>query len=182
MSSAEHERWVERARAVRIETEVGRRGIKLNGNGHERAGPCPKCGGDDRFSINTTKGVWHCRGCDRGGDVTELVEHLDGTDFLHACERLTGEPPPRANGRARSAAAREVKVAEYLYHEETGNVVSAQERVEYQNPDGTFVLKDGKRKKKFIQKRPDPDRPGKWIKKITDDNGNPVVPIVPYRL
>src|SRR5262249_21666238 len=69
-----------------------------------------------------------------------------------------------------------------LYHEETGNVVSAQERVEYQNPDGTFVLKDGKRKKKFIQKRPDPDRPGKWIKKITDDNGNPVVPIVPYRL
>jgi hypothetical protein len=75
-----------------------------------------------------------------------------------------------------------VKVAEYLYHDETGNVVSAQERVEYQNPDGTFVLKDGKRKKIFRQKRPDPDHPGKWIKKIKDDNGNLVIPIVPYRL
>jgi DNA primase len=182
MSSAAHEGWVGRARAVRIETEIERRGIKLIGNGAERAGPCPLCGGDDRFSINIQKQVFNCRGCDKGGNVIELVRHLDGVDFLHACERLTGEPPPRPNGKARIAAPKEVKVAEYLYHDETGNVVCAQERVEYQNPDGTFVLKDGKHKKSFRQKRPDPDRPGKWIKKITDDSGNPIVPIVPYRL
>jgi hypothetical protein len=61
-------------------------------------------------------------------------------------------------------------------------VVFATERVEYRNADGTFVLKDGKHKKMFRQKRTDPDRPGKWIKKITDDKGNLIIPIVLYRL
>jgi hypothetical protein len=49
-------------------------------------------------------------------------------------------------------------------------------RCEYQYPDGSFVLKDGKRKKKFKQKRPDPDRPGKWIGNVDG------VRIVPYKL
>ena len=61
-------------------------------------------------------------------------------------------------------------------------MVAAVERIEYQNFDGTFVLKDGKQKKIFRQKRSDPDRPGKWIKKVTDSDGNPLVRIVPYRL
>ncbi len=59
-------------------------------------------------------------------------------------------------------------------------MVAAVERIEYQNFDGTFVLKDGKQKKIFRQKRSDPDRPGKWIKKVTDSDGNPLVRIVPY--
>ena len=37
-------------------------------------------------------------------------------------------------------------------------------------------MKDGKRKKTFRQKRPDPDRPGKWIWNIEG------VPVIPYRL
>jgi len=45
------ERWIDQARAVPIESELARRGIKLNGK-VERAGPCPRCGGDDRFAIN----------------------------------------------------------------------------------------------------------------------------------
>jgi hypothetical protein len=47
--SAAFDAWTERARAVRIEAEIERRGIKLRG-GSERVGPCPKCGGEDRFS------------------------------------------------------------------------------------------------------------------------------------
>jgi hypothetical protein len=31
--------------AVRIVDEIARRGIRLNGRGPERCGPCPKCGG-----------------------------------------------------------------------------------------------------------------------------------------
>ena len=46
--------WVEQARAVSIECEIERRGIKLRGE-IDRCGPCPKCGGTDRFSINTKK-------------------------------------------------------------------------------------------------------------------------------
>jgi hypothetical protein len=78
------------AKAVRIEDEVARRGIKLVGRG-ERVGPCPVCGGRDRFSINVKKQVWNCRGCAKGGDVVDLVQHLDGVDFKVAVVTLAGD-------------------------------------------------------------------------------------------
>jgi Toprim domain-containing protein/CHC2-type zinc finger protein len=81
---------IERARAMRIEAETERRGIKLRG-GHDRCGPCPSCGGVDRFAINIQKQVFLCRRCDAGGDVIDLVQLLDGCDFRKAVERLTGE-------------------------------------------------------------------------------------------
>jgi hypothetical protein len=85
---------VERARSVRLEDEVARRGIKLKRvSSIERAGPCPKCGGTDRFSINTRKAVWNCRHCNHGGDVIALVIHIDGVSFSEAVERLTGQRP-----------------------------------------------------------------------------------------
>jgi hypothetical protein len=87
--------WLNKARAVPIEQEIERRGIQLNGGKVERCGPCPRCGGADRFSINTRKGVWNCRGCDKGGDVIALVEHLDGVDFIAACTTLAGSRPKR---------------------------------------------------------------------------------------
>src|SRR5262249_23942898 len=83
--------WIAQARAFRIEDEIARRGIKLNGRGPERYGPCPKCGGTDRFAINTSQQVWNCRGCQRGGDVITLVKHLDRCDFTTALETLTGQ-------------------------------------------------------------------------------------------
>jgi hypothetical protein len=44
---------VERARAVPIQEEVARRGAKLGRRGrHSFVGPCPVCGGDDRFAIS----------------------------------------------------------------------------------------------------------------------------------
>ena len=98
--------WVNKARAVPIEHEVERRGIELKRVGVERVGPCPVCGGDDRFSINIKKGVWNCRGRAAGGDVIELVKHLDGVDFLAACTTLAGEPPPKPNGKDRDGKPR----------------------------------------------------------------------------
>jgi len=99
MRSPDWDNWVANARAVRIEDEIARRGIKLNGGTVERCGPCPRCGGDDRFSINTRKQVFNCRGCGAKGDVIALVELLDATNFVHAVETLTGEPPPKVNGK-----------------------------------------------------------------------------------
>ena len=96
MRSFAWDNWVAKARAVRIEHEIARRSIKLNGGTVERERPCPKCGGDDRFSINTTKQVFNCRGCGIKGDVIALVEALDNVDFSHAIETLTGEPPAQA--------------------------------------------------------------------------------------
>jgi hypothetical protein len=81
---------VDAAKATRIEDEVARRGIKLAGRG-ERVGPCPVCGGRDRFSINVKKQIWNCRGCARGGDVVDLVQHLDGITFKDAVKTLAGD-------------------------------------------------------------------------------------------
>jgi putative DNA primase/helicase len=160
--SAAFDDWVAKARTIKIEDEIARRGVKLNG-GIDRCGSCPKCGGDDRFSINVKKQVFHCRGCDTGGDVIALVEHLDDCDFISACTKLTGEPPPKPNGGNRGAAPKKITTAIFEYCDESGAIVYAIERTEYQNVDGTFVLKDGKRKKTFRQRRPDPEHPGEWL-------------------
>jgi predicted DNA-binding protein (UPF0251 family) len=168
--------WTAKARAVSIQNEIERRGVKLRGH-TERYGPCPKCGGDDRFSINVAKQLFNCRGCNVGGDVIALVEHLDDCDFIAACTTLTGEPPPKANGKDRGATPKKVTAATFEYQNESGAVAYAIERVEYLKADGTHVLnKDGKRKKAFSQRRPDPDRPGSWLWNVDG------VAKVPYRL
>jgi hypothetical protein len=168
--------WIERARAVPIEQVTERRGIKLTKRGKEQEGACPVCGGNDRFSINPEENVWNCRGCQKGGNPIDLEMHLNGGDFNAAVERLTGEPPPKGNGKDRGTKERKVVVAEYRYEDETGALVSVKERIEFQEPGGTFVLKEGKHDKKFRQKRPDPDNPGQWIWNVKG------VSPIPYRL
>ncbi len=169
--------WVAKARSVLIEGECGRRGIKLNGRS-DRCGPCPRCGGDDRFAINVKKQVFNCRGCGTCGDTIALVQFLDDCDFAQACETLTGKPPPKRNDINHAAAGQPKKIlaAEYRYAGADGNLIFVVERIEYVKADGAFVMKDGKRKKTFRQKRPNPDRPGEWT---WDVDG---VPVVPYRL
>jgi Protein of unknown function (DUF3631) len=170
--------WVAKARSVRIENECGRRGIKFDGhNRSERCGPCPKCGGEDRFAINTKKQVFNCRGCGARGDTIDLVQFLDDSDLAHACETLTGERPPKPNGKnAAAGQPKKVVAAEYPYHDADGKLAFVVERIEYVKADGSFVMKDGKRKKTFRQKRPDPDRPDKWIWNVEG------VPALIYRL
>lgn len=87
------EDWIDRARSVSLVEAARELGAKLKGRG-EMVGPCPRCGGKDRFSINTKKGVWNCRGSEGGGDAISLVMHCEQVPFLAAVERLTGEPPP----------------------------------------------------------------------------------------
>ncbi len=83
---------IDAAHRIPVEHIINGRGIKLRGK-IERVGPCPICGGTDRFSINTKKQLFNCRGCRKGGDVIALVQFLDGCDFREACAILTGETP-----------------------------------------------------------------------------------------
>ena len=56
----------------------------------EWAGPCPQCGGDDRFHVTPT--WFFCRQChDKRGDVIEYVEWRDGIGFTEACAALGGQ-------------------------------------------------------------------------------------------
>jgi hypothetical protein len=95
-------------------------GIHLKREGMEYIGPCPLCGGTDRFAVNTEKELWLCRGCGVGGDVIDLVRHLDDCDFIAACTHLAGEAPAgKTNGQYRGAAI----AGEYSYRDENGNLL-----------------------------------------------------------
>jgi hypothetical protein len=91
---------VEQAKAVPIERIVAH--LRLKRRGKELSGPCPKCGGADRFAVNTAKGVFLCRQCDpKGGDVIALYQFVHDCDFKEAVEQLNqinGTPVPKRNG------------------------------------------------------------------------------------
>ncbi len=60
-------------------------------SGSEYGGPCPKCGGNDRFHVQSAEGWWFCRQChEKRGDVIEFVTWLEGVSFREACERIGG--------------------------------------------------------------------------------------------
>lgn len=66
------------------------KGWKL-GPGVDKAGPCPKCGGRDRFAIHTGKNTFLCRRCGiAGGGVIDLVMKTEDVGFVKACELITG--------------------------------------------------------------------------------------------
>jgi AAA domain/Zinc-binding domain of primase-helicase len=164
MLADDFQAWIARARAVPIESIIAQRRITLRRSGAERIGPCPKCGGRDRFSINIKHGVWNCRQCkpqDIAGDVIGLVEWLDGVEFTQAVETLAGPQPTNAkggNGHDRGAALGPI-VATYDYTDETGALLFQVTRHE---------------PKTFRQRRP--NGRGGWIH---DTKG---VRLVPYRL
>jgi hypothetical protein len=63
--------------------------------------PCPRCGGKDRFALNTAKNKWNCRGGAIGGnDAIGMAAHLHGLEvsrreeFLEACGAVLGEAVP----------------------------------------------------------------------------------------
>ena len=87
---------------------------KVSGaSGGEWAGPCPFCGGEDRFRVwpdhpsGATGGRWMCRGCGRQGDGLAFVMEKDGVGYPEACRRLGTEPKGRArqNGNVRACPA-----------------------------------------------------------------------------
>lgn len=97
---------IERARAVNMLALTERHGLQLAKRGREYLGPCPRCGGCSRFSVNPSKAVFLCRGCNAGGcGAIDLKIFVSGCSFPAAIEALTGERMPSAE-EARTAAAK----------------------------------------------------------------------------
>lgn len=79
-----------------------------NTNGGEWCGPCPFCGGEDRFYVQPLANPfprWACRQCTPGGDtVIGLVARRDNLDpkrdFVEICNRATGGTVPTTTKRA----------------------------------------------------------------------------------
>lgn len=137
-TSADFDSWVARAREVRIEEELSRRGIKLAGRNGKFAGPCPVCGGDDRFSINVEKQVFNCRGCSKGGGgAIDLVMFLDGVDFIPAVETLAGnrrEPVTPMVAQSKAAESKSAKDSTEQRRQDGRGIWN-----EAQHPAGTLV-------------------------------------------
>jgi hypothetical protein len=86
--------WAD-ARAADILAVAQRLGARLkNIAANEWAGPCPLCGGGDRFSVNQRKNVFNCRGCEGRGSVIDMVMLVTGCSVIEASELITGEPRP----------------------------------------------------------------------------------------
>ena len=66
----------------------------------ELCGPCPWCGGKDRFTLFTGQGAeglgrYWCRQCGKGGDAIQFLRDLDGLSFQEAKAALGLSETPR---------------------------------------------------------------------------------------
>lgn len=70
--------------------------------GGEYHGPCPECGGNDRFHLwpqQGENGTWWCRGCGKGGDLIEYLIQFEGMSFPQACRQIGRDLPAHQEGR-----------------------------------------------------------------------------------
>ncbi|MBM4287460.1 MAG: zinc-binding protein [Deltaproteobacteria bacterium] len=61
-------------------------------HGGEYAGPCPWCGGRDRFRVWPEEGRYWCRGCGKAGDDVQYLREYRGLSFPDAW-KLAGRGP-----------------------------------------------------------------------------------------
>jgi DNA primase len=60
--------------------------------GGEYKGPCPWCGGNDRFSILPEKDHYVCRRCKKAGDIIQFYRDFDGLSYHEACLKADRTP------------------------------------------------------------------------------------------
>jgi hypothetical protein len=66
-------------------------GVTLKGHGRNLSGPCPRCGGVDRFGVDAHRQLFNCRGCGiHGHGAIDFIRAVEGCSFGEAVERLTG--------------------------------------------------------------------------------------------
>lgn len=92
-------------RATRITDLVP--GLKKSGNYH--IGPCPFCGGKDRFNVKTADNgdLWICRQCGDGKyhDVIDFLQRRDGRPFAEILGKSAAMPRPTATRPTPTPAA-----------------------------------------------------------------------------
>jgi hypothetical protein len=88
---------ISRARNTDILRLARSLGARPKGIASDRAGPCPVCGGKNRFSVNIRKQVFNCRKCRAGGDAIALVRFINGSSFVEAVAAINGVPVRKAD-------------------------------------------------------------------------------------
>jgi hypothetical protein len=155
--------WFDRARAHPVEGILQKRGFKLpSGTKNERKGPCPRCGGDDRFGLSISKQTFTCHQCGLkgAGGIDIIVEIGEAKTPWEAAEILEG-PPPKPNGHD-TGTTKSRHIATWIYRDADGKPFLKVDR--YDKPDGG---------KSYPQARWED---GKWV------SGKPAGVKIPYRL
>lgn len=84
---------INRVREASGIVELVSRYTKLEGRGDHLKGLCPLH--QDKhtlsLSVNAKDGVWHCFGCQKGGNVFHWVQEVEGVAFGRALKLLAGE-------------------------------------------------------------------------------------------
>jgi hypothetical protein len=125
---------IDRAKAVDILAVAQRYGARLKkvGVADDFAGPCPVCGGKDRFFVNRKRGIWGCRGCCVGGDAIALVRHATSASFTDAVRQLAGDAPTPEHKPAREqeeakSKARDAEAARHAARKKAADTAEALE-------------------------------------------------------
>ena len=80
-------------------------------SGGEYCGPCPFCGGVDRFRVWPDESRYWCRQCGKAGDSIQYLRERRGLSFVEACEVLGHDPGPRKDTTRTAATSWKPKEA-----------------------------------------------------------------------
>lgn len=113
---------LDESKRVPMEEVLDRLGVAgLKRQGAEMVGPCPVCGGRDRFAVNLRSHLALCRKCGlKSGDQVGLVRAVQGVGFRDALAWLMGSgeidldprKAERRRARARAEAERQQREAD----------------------------------------------------------------------
>ena len=107
------EHLIEQAKRADLVALAERHTTLKRASGREWAGPCPRCGGDDRFHVGAGaegEGWWACRQChSKRGDAIAFMQWLTpGLSLPEALQALTGSSAcsaPAARAQAPTGSA-----------------------------------------------------------------------------
>lgn len=80
--------------------------------GGEYHGPCPVCGGKDRFRVQPARDFWICRQCEESGDLIAYLVFTQRLTRLEAYQARHGDAPHLAALASSAQPARSAQVPE----------------------------------------------------------------------
>lgn len=113
-------------------------------SGSEYAGPCPKCGGNDRFHLDAAARWWFCRQChDKRDSAIGYLMWRDGLGFVDASAALAGGELPTAPApqRPRAPAQAEPEPPGELWQHAANGLVAWAETELWRSPAALAYLR-----------------------------------------
>ena len=128
-------------RSVNLVEFLEGKGILLKRNGKSYVGLCPlHKDTKPSFTVDPGKNLWHCFGCNKGGDIFTFLQELEGLTFAQALERLQPYNSEPLKPPVRSTPQRPGKT---VNHQEILNrVVEYYHQTFYEDVRGLEYLRD----------------------------------------